>query len=243
MWYNVKKFVNWGQVILIRGNYHTHTFRCKHAFGDVDDYAKAAIHAGLKVLGISDHSPLPGNKWLEMRMDLRELPNYISTIDEAKKKYAQLTILKGMECEYLEENHSFFKDELLDKYKFDYLVASAHYFPYRGEWASGWVDINGKNELIAYSEYLVQMIKTGLFDFVAHPDMFGASYELWDSNAIACSKYIFEAAKEYNVALEINANGFRKGVVRMRNVKRYMYPLESFLAACFRIQSTCNSKF
>jgi len=148
-----------------------------------------------------------------------------------------------MGCEYLEEDYSFFKDELLDKYKFDYLVASAHYYPYMGEWASGWVDVNSKKELYAYCEYLVQMMSTGLFDFVAHPDMFGASYEFWDSEAIACSRYIFEAAKEYNVALEINANGFRKGVMHMQKSKRYMYPLESFwqLACEYDINVTVNS--
>ena len=30
---------------MLQRNYHTHTYRCKHATGDVIDYAKAAIEA------------------------------------------------------------------------------------------------------------------------------------------------------------------------------------------------------
>ena len=30
----------------IESNYHTHTFLCKHAIGDVEDYVKRAIQLG-----------------------------------------------------------------------------------------------------------------------------------------------------------------------------------------------------
>ena len=33
-------------------NYHTHTFRCGHASGDVDDYCVAAKEHELQVLGM-----------------------------------------------------------------------------------------------------------------------------------------------------------------------------------------------
>ncbi len=38
-------------------NYHTHTERCYHASGEDKEYVEAAIKAGLKVLGFSDHCP------------------------------------------------------------------------------------------------------------------------------------------------------------------------------------------
>ena len=44
-------------------DYHTHTFRCKHAQGDVEDYAKYAVEYGIDVLGVSDHTALPDN-WI-----------------------------------------------------------------------------------------------------------------------------------------------------------------------------------
>ena len=38
---------------------HTHTKRCGHAFGADEEYVQAAIDAGIKVLGFSDHIFLP----------------------------------------------------------------------------------------------------------------------------------------------------------------------------------------
>ena len=47
----------------ITKNYHTHTYRCQHASGDVEDYCEAAVEQGLQVLGISDHTALPDDRW------------------------------------------------------------------------------------------------------------------------------------------------------------------------------------
>ena len=38
-------------------NYHCHTKRCGHASGTDEEYVEAAIKAGYKVLGFSDHGP------------------------------------------------------------------------------------------------------------------------------------------------------------------------------------------
>lgn len=227
---------------MINANFHTHTYRCKHAEGEVIDYANSAVEAGLAILGISDHTPLPDDKWPEMRMGMDELEGYIRAISEAKENFPQLTILSGMECEYLKENHSFYADELLGAHKFDYLSASAHYFPYKGDWRSGW-DIRTKGELMAYAEYIVQMMETGLFDYVAHPDIFGGTYHTWDGNTAASSKYIFEAAEALNIPLEINAYGFRKAAIRTKAETRYMYPWEPFwaLASRYNLSVTVNS--
>lgn len=227
----------------MRGNYHTHTYRCKHASGEVKDYAKAAVEAGLSILAITDHTPLPDNKWLNMRMDISELEHYCAAIDVAQACFPQLVLLKGMECEYSKAYHAFFAEELLQIRTFDFLSASAHYFPCHGGWESGWDRITGKDELAAYAEYLVTMIKTGLFDYVAHPDMFGSSYPSWDEEAAACSRYILEAAEACRVALEINSYGFRKGMARTRDGLRFMYPWEPFweLASRYDIPVTVNS--
>lgn len=38
-------------------NYHTHTFRCRHATGTPKDYIKYAIDGGIEYMGFSDHVP------------------------------------------------------------------------------------------------------------------------------------------------------------------------------------------
>ena len=40
-------------------NFHTHTYRCKHATGDILDYLEQAKKDGCKALGFSDQCPLP----------------------------------------------------------------------------------------------------------------------------------------------------------------------------------------
>ncbi|MCK5198693.1 MAG: hypothetical protein KAR21_10100, partial [Spirochaetales bacterium] len=68
-------------------NFHSHTWRCKHATGTVKDYVDAAISAvgatgrspllhESPILGISDHTPLPDNRWSHVRMDMSELDAY-----------------------------------------------------------------------------------------------------------------------------------------------------------------------
>ena len=94
-------------------DYHTHTFRCQHAQGDVGDYAAVAVHKGLQVLGVTDHTPLPislpNPRWDGIRMSLSQLDSYEAAIEEARHAYPGLTILKGMECEYSAEFIPFYR--------------------------------------------------------------------------------------------------------------------------------------
>ena len=38
-------------------NYHTHTYRCRHASGTEEEYIYQALDGGLEELGFSDHTP------------------------------------------------------------------------------------------------------------------------------------------------------------------------------------------
>ena len=44
---------------MLKANYHTHTYLCGHATGDVDDYVNEAIRLGFSELGMSDHAHTP----------------------------------------------------------------------------------------------------------------------------------------------------------------------------------------
>ncbi len=48
---------------MIEKNYHTHTYRCKHAQGDCQEYVTEALQAGCTTLGFSEHMPLPNDRW------------------------------------------------------------------------------------------------------------------------------------------------------------------------------------
>ena len=225
-------------------DYHTHTYRCKHALGDVEDLARNAINKKLEVLGVSDHTPFPDNWCPEIRMDIAELPGYVQAIEKAQQDFPELIILKGMECEYQEKYYGFFREELMGKWQFDYLVLGQHIFYCDGELVHFWLGgMKGANELKAYTEATVQGIESGLFTYLAHPDAFGHFYELWDEETKACSRYIIEAAEAYRLPLEINSNGFRKGRIKTAQGSRFYYPLEPFwkMAASYNVRVVINS--
>jgi histidinol-phosphatase (PHP family) len=224
-------------------NYHTHTFRCNHAEGDASDYAQAALDKGLTLVGITDHTPLPDNRWLYMRMGISALPVYARAIEESQTKYADLTILKGMECEWAPEYHNFFDEVLLGEYGFDYLILGCHFFPFQGSWLSSHGDIVNPRRLVAYTEFLMESMQSGLFAFVAHPDLFGLSYLEWDENTKAASREILSAAQELDLPLEINGYGLAKRKVRTKQGERTAYPWLPFweLSRDYKIKVIVNS--
>ena len=225
-------------------NYHTHTYRCKHAVGVVEDYVKAALEKDVQVLGISDHTPFPNDShWLQVRMGYEELEDYCKEIDQVKENYKEIKILKGFECEYLKEYHQFYEDVLLGTYQADYLILAGHQIFGTSPWNLRGEVRSVKEELRLYAEYLVKGMETGLFAFVAHPDVFGSFYLNWDEETIAASKYILEAAKAYKMPLEINGYGLRKPEITTEQGVRRMYPLHGFweLAGHYEIKVLANS--
>ena len=216
-------------------NFHTHTFRCKHATGDIEDYIAASKKAGLRALGFSDHTPLPDNRWPEIRMAMDELEGYVHALTLSKEKYPDLRIYSGLECEYDACYVSFYKEELLGRLQLDYLVGGTHFFQSEGVWQWCVSSIHTAQDLRRYTELFVEGMTSGLFAFMAHPDFFGVSYPKWDAEAIACSKYLLEAAESLKMPLEINVSGLLKP--RLINPDQSSYPMTEFweLAADYHI--------
>ena len=223
-------------------NYHTHTWRCKHASGTVTDYTKEAETADIGILGISDHTPLPDNRWDFVRMGMDELDLYLEEFQTAAERFPQITLLKGFECDWAPEYRNFYREELLEKRDTDYLIGAVHWFPYHGEWLyTG--DIENSKHLSAYSSHIIEAMESGLFSFIAHPDSFGIGYKPWDENARSCSRDIISAAEELGSILEINGYGLRKPMISTEEGERRQYPLKGFweLAGESGITAICNS--
>jgi histidinol-phosphatase (PHP family) len=221
-------------------NLHTHTWRCKHASGTVAEYAAAALADGGRVLGITDHTPLPDGRWAGVRMDLAALPDYLAEIEAARRQSPGLKLLAGMECEYVPEFQSFYEDELLGTHGLDYLIGGCHAFPFQGEWIGPHGYIQSRPErLRAYADYVIEAMGCGLFAFYAHPDVFGCSYLPWDADAASCARDICQAAVALNMPLEINGYGLRKGVIETPGGPRHQYPLLPF----WEIAAECGVRY
>ena len=106
-------------------NYHTHTKRCMHAEGTEADYVKAALDAGLDVLGFSDHGPFPDNRF-DSRMPYADLDEYLACMD-ALRPTVPFPILKGLEIEYCPDSRDYYSFLLKEK-KLDYLLLGQHYY-------------------------------------------------------------------------------------------------------------------
>ncbi len=226
----------------VTANYHTHTFRCKHATGDASDYAQAAWEAGLTTLGFSEHTPVPDGRWNEVRMDMDQLDSYDEAIRSAQEAFPGLNILKGMECDWIPEYNNFYKEEFREKRNYCYLIGSIHWFKSEGEWIFSYSpEAFGKAR--EYADLLIEMIESESFDFIAHPDLFGLFSRKWNTETTAISRAICEAAKTYSIPLEINGYGFRKARIETAEGTRHAYPVEKFweIASDYGIEAVCNS--
>ncbi len=223
-------------------NFHTHTYRCKHAEGDIIDYIKMAKLKMVTELGFSDHTPLPDNWWPHVRMEKEALGEYVKTVEEAKAAFPEIRILLGLECDYAPEYEGFFKEEILEKYKMDYLIGSIHGFRYEGE-IIGCFNENGfdKKMLTAYADQYIKAMESGLFTFMAHPDLFCLSVDGWSEELMAVSIYILQAAKALNMPLEINTSGILKSMEMNR--PEIAFPKREFweLAGRFGVKGIVNS--
>ena len=113
----------------IIANYHTHTFRCRHASGSDREYVEEAIKAGIKILGFADHSPMPFKNGLRsgIRMSLEQTEEYFRSITDLAKEYQNdIKIYAGVEAEYYPE---IFPDllEFLSDYPMDYMICGQHF--------------------------------------------------------------------------------------------------------------------
>ena len=203
-------------------NYHTHTPRCGHASGEEKEYVEEAIRGGLKILGFSDHAPVPykgGYSSPGVRMDVSEIEDYVDAVMRVKDEYRRdIEIHLGFEMEY----YPGYIDAQLDLYRpypIDYFLLGQHFLgdeigcPYCGRYTED------SSVLTGYCSQTAEALKTGLFTYFAHPDLirFTGPSDVYERHM----RRICRAAAAAAVPLEINLLGLRTG----RN-----YPDERFWA-------------
>ncbi|AQQ71937.1 Histidinol-phosphatase [Limihaloglobus sulfuriphilus] len=229
---------------ILKQNLHTHTSLCKHAEGSVRDYCAAALNSGIEVLGISDHNPMPGDRWISIRMSQDQLCGYAEAIEDARKEFApEMRVIAGLECDYVPEYLDFYRRKFLDEYGFEYLIGGLHLFYHAGQWQSCYLALDSRAALRAYTEQYVEMLGNDMFAFAAHPDLFAFGWFEWDNYTIGCAREILTAAQESGKPLEINGFGTIKNMVDDPAGPRPPYPLPQFwqLAAEYDITAVINS--
>lgn len=203
-------------------NYHTHTFRCRHAKGSMEEYVLRAIEGGIKYMGFSDHVPFryPTGQEAFFRVPIAEVGDYMDEAVRLREKYRDVIEIKiGFEMEYYAPHFEQMLSEAV-KYGAEYLILGQHHpsveNAYPNEKSSFSPNITDE-DLIAYVESVVAAIDTGVFTYIAHPDAirYGGSLELYEEQM---SK-ICAASVKMGTPLELNFLGIRS---------KRAYPREDF---------------
>lgn len=191
-----------------RGSYHTHTFRCQHAEGEVVDFVRAAAAAGLERLGAADHTPLPDGRWAGVRMRLDELPAYEAAVRAARDAVPGVRVLQGMECDIAPEYLDWYRDTYLAR-GYDYLIASVHFLTNAAGEASGFGCSGDPVALRDYVRRVTLAAESGHFAFIAHPDNIVARDRAWNPDAAAFAHDICAVSAAHGLPLELNSLGLR----------------------------------
>ncbi|MFN8484603.1 MAG: histidinol-phosphatase [Anaerolineae bacterium] len=103
---------------------HTHSRYCDGE-GDIEDYIRAALDAGLPAFGASAHMPVPWPTRYAMPLDA--LPAYAEDVRALGEKYRdQIEVYLGLELDYRPGIEGFAAERLAPLAP-DYLIGSVHY--------------------------------------------------------------------------------------------------------------------
>jgi len=121
------------------GTYHAHTEFCDGK-STAEEMIIAAISAGASEIGLSSHSPIPGENWCMSEEGVKE---YIRTVTALKEKYSdRIKVFLGVELDVKSR---------VNREDFDYILGSAHSVTAGGK--NLWVDISMTGVREAVDEY------------------------------------------------------------------------------------------
>ena len=209
-------------------NYHTHTYRSGHSeYASDEEMLQAARDMGISMIGFSEHIPNPDLVLPDEdhRMLSSEVDGYIASISKMKQEHHDMTILAGFEAEY-DPMREAFLGEMRDKV--DYMILGQHF-------VSGVKDKGNSNYPIEYADMVCNAMESGIFDIIAHPDIFmklrdtmetPEAKKAFQENSLIASQAICDKAKELGIPLEINFGGINKKEI-MQDWK-ISYPYSEF---------------
>ncbi len=203
----------------VLADYHLHTPLCRHAVGEPSEYVAVARGRGLDEIGFSDHCPMPGvNGFDDWRMGCDELPRYLDMVLAAREAAAPFPVRLGLECDFV-AGYEGWIEELAGLAPWDYLIGSVHYVA--PDWAVddqlGMGKFTGtatatEEIWTAYWQAYERCIASGLFDFVAHPDLVKKFGHRPPGDLRRFYEPAVAAAAAGNIAVEVSTAGLRKPV-------------------------------
>ncbi len=232
-------------------DFHSHTGQ-QDGENSAREMVEAAVAKGLKIYGISEHSPrLPQFRYAddppnEVR-GLAGWEDFLEEVENLKKEFKdRVELLKGCEVDWLGEENIEWARELIRKGSFDYAIGSVHFlgewgFDYEKDWEAGFSNFKSVEEI--YQKYFLEyskMVRSNLFDIAGHLDLikkFNDQYPLPENSKILeLAKPALDALEDSKMVLEISSAGLRKPCTEW-------YPSEILLREAFKrgVPTTLNS--
>lgn len=209
-------------------NYHTHTPRCNHAVGSEIEYVNEAVNYKFDTLGFSDHCPwnnITNPRVGLMRMDLSQLDDYIYQVSMLKEQFSnKLKIKLGFEVEYFPNRIQWMK-QLVKEKGIEYLILGLHFIEYEDNQFSNYFGKScTEKELDDYLNTALEAMDSGIFTYMAHPDLYVKGYGKFNDKAKEVCRQICKKAKDIDMALGFNLNGYQ----HFRDKDVYGYPYNGF---------------
>ena len=208
-------------------NLHTHS-NFSDGKANAEDVVIEAVNQGLKVLGFSDHSPVPFENTFAIKNE--NVNNYISTIKSLKEKYQdKIDIYCSMEMDFIPGIIKDFK-KTKEELGLDYMIGSVHlvgnnieklwfidgskvetYDEGLNNYFNGDIKKGVKTFFYQYNE----MIETEVFDIVGHLDkikMHNRNRYFLEEDKWYCDLLMetLTLIKEKSLIVEVNTRGIYK---------------------------------
>lgn len=210
----------------MKKNYHTHTERCMHAWGTDEEFVLAAIRGGITELGFSDHGcwNYASGFRPQMRMTLSEADGYFESIRRLKEKYKdQISIKIGMEYEYF-PRYMGWMEKFVKEQKLDYIIFGNHYEA-SDEYGQYYGRACGDDRMLKkYIDDCIEGMSTGIYSYLAHPDLFMRGRDSFDAFAVKESERLCRWCKDHGAVMEYNLEGAQMS----ENCGRTLYPYPDF---------------
>lgn len=211
---------------------HTNTFGLFDGHNSISEMIEAAQKAGYKELGISNHliyhpkmhtsSEAQKNDKM-FHADKQKAKEIMSAVVEEireKAKTAPIKVYAGFEVDYFPSKRwrDDFED-IISAAKPDYLIGATHFIRTEDESLvlnlyhlkeSNCSESEKENLMVYYWQNIIESIKSGYFDFIAHLDvckLFNLGVEpKWNE----WKRKVIDTLAEYNQPYELNTSGWRK---------------------------------
>jgi histidinol-phosphatase (PHP family) len=147
-------------------------------------------------------------------------------VEEVRSEFPQLPIRLGLECDFIPGKEGWIR-ELAKKADFDYFIGAVHYIT--PDWdvdnplkLSRWKHQPVEEVWAKYFKAMTQAVGSGLFDFMAHPDLVKKFGHRPQGDLRPFYKDTLDAIEAAGVAMEVSTAGLRKEVMEI-------YPSKVFL--------------